>query len=72
MSNILQNVGNVLISSFYFSLGLIQSIFETLYDENVISKEGFELWLVDKEPSEHEGKAMALKSAHAFLNSIMA
>nr|CAH0099124.1 unnamed protein product [Daphnia galeata] len=47
--------------------GLIQGIFETLYDSNVVSKEGFESWLSIDDPLEREGKAMALKMMTSFL-----
>lgn len=47
--------------------GLIQGIFETLYDSNVVSEEGFETWVSVDDPSEREGKAVALKSLTSFL-----
>lgn len=48
-------------------IGLIQSIFEALYDNNVVSEEGFEQWTKIDDPSEREGKAVALKSITSFL-----
>lgn len=48
-------------------IGLIQGIFEILYDSNVVSEEGFETWVNIDEPSEREGKALSLKSITSFL-----
>ena len=48
-------------------LGLLQGIFETLYDGNVVSEEGFESWVTSEEPSEREGKTVALKSIASFM-----
>ena len=50
-----------------FSAGLIQGIFETLYDSNVVSEEGFDSWVSVDDPSEREGKTVALKSITSFL-----
>ncbi|XP_046441878.1 eukaryotic translation initiation factor 4 gamma 1-like isoform X2 [Daphnia pulex] len=47
--------------------GLIQGIFETLYDSNVVSEEGFESWVSADDPLEREGKAVALKMITSFL-----
>lgn len=47
--------------------GLIQGIFETLYDSNVVSEEGFESWVSVDDPLEREGKAVALKMITSFL-----
>jgi len=47
--------------------GLIQSIFEILYDSNVVSEDGFETWVNIDDPSEREGKALSLKSITSFL-----
>lgn len=38
-----------------------------LYDSNVVSEEGFETWVSADDPSEREGKAVALKSLTSFL-----
>jgi len=51
----------------FLALGLIQHIFEILYDSNVVSEEGFETWVNIDEPSEREGKALSLKSITSFL-----
>ncbi len=53
--------------TFISPAGLIQGIFETLYDSNVVSEEGFESWVSVDDPSEREGKAVALKSITSFL-----
>lgn len=45
--------------------GLIQGIFEALYDSNVVSEEGFESWVASDE--EREGKAVAMKMITSFL-----
>jgi len=47
--------------------GLLQGIFETLYDGNVVSEEGFQSWAASEDPSEGEGKAIALKSVKSFM-----
>ncbi|KAK1146113.1 hypothetical protein AOXY_G36004 [Acipenser oxyrinchus oxyrinchus] len=40
--------------------------FDCLYDEDVISEDAFYKWEVSKDPSELEGKGVALKSVTAF------
>lgn len=47
--------------------GLIQGIFEALYDSNVVSEEGFESWVASDDPAERDGKAVAMKSITSFL-----
>jgi translation initiation factor 4G len=47
---------------------LIQGIFEILYDCNVVSEESFTSWVTSDDPSEREGKAVALKSITSFLS----
>nr|SVE89601.1 EOG090X0GPB [Daphnia sinensis] len=47
--------------------GLIQGIFETFYDSNVVSEEGFESWVSADDPLEREGKAVAMKMITSFL-----
>ncbi|EFX79527.1 hypothetical protein DAPPUDRAFT_244701 [Daphnia pulex] len=46
--------------------GLMQGIFETLHDSNVVSEEGFESWVSVDDPLEREGKAVALKMITPF------
>ena len=45
---------------FFNFLGMIQGIFDILYDSNVVSYEGFELWTCNDDPLEREGKAVLL------------
>ena len=52
---------------FFNFLGLIQGIFEILYDSNVVSEEGFESWVCTDDPLEREGKAVCLKMITSFL-----
>jgi translation initiation factor 4G len=46
--------------------GLIQGIFETLYDSNVVSEESFESWACTDDPLEREDKAVALQMMKSF------
>ncbi len=55
----------------YLFVGLIQGIFETLYDSNVVSEEGFETWALVDDPLEREGKAVALKMIKSFLTCLL-
>ena len=45
---------------------MIQGTFEILYDSNVVSEEGFELWTCTDDPMEREGKAVCLKMITSF------
>jgi len=45
---------------------LLHSIFERLYDEDIISEEGFQAWEKNTDPAEQEGKGVALKSCTQF------
>jgi len=45
---------------------LLHSIFEKLYDDDIISEEAFNLWEKNTDPSEQEGKGVALKSCTQF------
>jgi hypothetical protein len=58
---LLINCGKIRFSKLFYFAGLIQGIFETLYDSNVVSEEGFESWVSADDPLEREGKAVALK-----------
>lgn len=40
--------------------------FDVLYDEDVIKEDGFYRWESSKDPTEQQGKGVALKSATAF------
>ena len=57
----LKDVGIVLISNLYFSPGLIQGIFESLYDGAVVSEGGIHSWMNHKVPTEQKGKAVTLR-----------
>jgi len=46
---------------------LLHSIFELLYNEDVITEEAFCNWETNKDPAEQEGKGVALKSCTQFL-----
>jgi translation initiation factor 4G len=46
--------------------GLMQGIFETLYDSVVVSEEGFESWVCTDDPLEREDKAVALQVKSFF------
>jgi len=37
-----------------------------LYNNDVISEEGFDAWLACSDPAEQEGKGVASKSTHHF------
>ncbi|KAK2885631.1 hypothetical protein Q8A67_016468 [Cirrhinus molitorella] len=45
---------------------LLRMFFDCLYDEDVISEDAFYKWEVSKDPTEQEGKGVALKSVTAF------
>jgi len=64
---VLINCGKIRLSKLLYFAGLIQGIFETLYDSNVVSEEGFESWVSADDPLEREGKAVALKMITSFL-----
>jgi translation initiation factor 4G len=45
---------------------LLHSIFDKLYDEEVVSESGFFAWEANDDPAEQEGKGVALKSCTQF------
>jgi len=45
---------------------LLHSIFDKLYDEEVVSENGFFAWEANDDPAEQEGKGVALKSCTQF------
>ncbi|KAG5282217.1 hypothetical protein AALO_G00053560 [Alosa alosa] len=45
---------------------LLRMFFDCLYDEDVISEDAFYKWESSKDPSEQQGKGVALKSVTAF------
>jgi len=46
---------------------LLHTMFEKLYDDEIISEDAFFLWEKNDDPSEQEGKGVALKSCTQFL-----
>jgi len=46
---------------------LLHTMFEELYDDEIISEDAFFLWEKNEDPSEQEGKGVALKSCTQFL-----
>lgn len=55
-----------LVNSLQHPPGLLQHIFDTLYDEDIISEEAFNTWHNSEDPKENEGKGVALKSVVQF------
>ena len=45
---------------------LLHSIFEKVYDDDVLSEEAFMAWEKNDDPAEQEGKGVALKSCTQF------
>ena len=52
--------------SLFFFAELLATIFFALYNNDVISEEGFEAWLNCNDPAELEGKGVATKSTNTF------
>eukprot|EP00105_Crassostrea_gigas_P039444 XP_019923592.1 PREDICTED: eukaryotic translation initiation factor 4 gamma 3 isoform X7 [Crassostrea gigas] len=46
--------------------GVFRTLFETLYDEDIISEDGFNQWEKSKDPNEQEGKGVAMKQVVQF------
>lgn len=46
---------------------LLHTMFEKLYDDEIISEDAFFIWEKNDDPSEQEGKGVALKSCTQFL-----
>ncbi len=46
---------------------MLQQIFNTLYDQDVLSEETFDAWEKCTDPAEQEGKGVAIKSTMQFL-----
>ena len=51
---------------FFCFTGVLQNLFDTLYDEDIISEEGFNNWEKSKDPNEQEGKGVAMKQVVPF------
>ena len=49
-----------------FFVELLGTIFFGLYNNDVISEEGFEAWLKSEDPAENVGKGVATKSTNTF------
>ena len=43
--------------------GLLQTIFDTLYDEDIISEEAFNSWHNSEDPKENEGRRKVCENA---------
>ncbi|CAH1735438.1 unnamed protein product [Chironomus riparius] len=50
--------------------GLLNSIFEVLYDNDVLSVEAFEKWKNSDDPSENQGKGVAVCSTRQFFTKL--
>ncbi|XP_065935828.1 eukaryotic translation initiation factor 4 gamma 3 isoform X4 [Magallana gigas] len=46
--------------------GVLRTLFDTLYDEDIISEDGFNQWEKSKDPNEQEGKGVAMKQVVQF------
>ncbi|XP_078338114.1 eukaryotic translation initiation factor 4 gamma 1-like isoform X6 [Crassostrea virginica] len=46
--------------------GVLRTLFDTLYDEDIISEDGFNNWEKSKDPNEQEGKGVAMKQVVQF------
>ena len=51
---------------FFCFTGVLRTIFDTLYDEDIISEEGLNNWEKSKDPNEQEGKGVAMKQVVQF------
>lgn len=49
-----------------FFAGVLREFFDFLYDEDLISEEGFMQWSRNNDPQEQEGKGVALKQVVQF------
>jgi len=45
---------------------LLHTIFERLYDNDIVSEDGFQSWEKNDDPAEQEGKGVAIKSCTQF------
>ena len=46
--------------------GVLRTLFDTLYDEDIISEDAFNQWETSKDPAEQEGKGVAMKQVVQF------
>ena len=49
---------------------MLRSIFDTLYDENIISEDAFLQWDASMDPSELSGKGVARTSVQQFFTGL--
>ena len=54
-----------MIIKIYFA-GILRTLFDTLYDEDIISEDAFNQWEASKDPAEQEGKGVAMKHVVQF------
>jgi hypothetical protein len=49
-----------MLTYFFLSFsGFLRTLFDTLYDEDIISEDAFNQWETSKDPAEQEGKGLA-------------
>lgn len=46
--------------------GVLRTLFDTLYDEDIISEDAFNQWETSKDTAEQEGKGVAMKQVVQF------
>ena len=51
---------------FCFCAGLILSIFNTLWEDNLVSTEAFQAWFDSNDPQESEGRGVCRTSLASF------
>ena len=49
-------------------LGLLRSLFDSLYDEDIITEETFRRWQGSSDPAEQAGKGVAVRSVNQFFD----
>ena len=56
-----------MLTYFFLSFsGVLRTLFDTLYDEDIISEDAFNQWETSKDPAEQEGKGVAMKQVVQF------
>ena len=48
------------------SVGVLRKLFDTLYDDDVVSEDAFYQWEKSKDTAESNGKGVALSSVNQF------
>lgn len=51
---------------FFLLSGVLRTLFDTLYDEDIISEDAFNHWEKNTDPAEQEGKGVAMKQVVQF------